>query len=203
MTHVCANSPDADNGRNHNGRSVGKEFLTVDDGLSPGLSFTDAPQRRPGRYPRVMRLVAQRVSSASVTVGGEVVGAIDRPGLLVLVGVTHDDAESDAVLLADKIWNLRILAEERSCAQTRAPLLVVSQFTLYADTRKGRRPSWSAAAPRAVSEPLVQGFVNALRAQGADVATGVFGADMQVASVNDGPVTVILDSPRPVEEARR
>ncbi|GAA2112775.1 D-aminoacyl-tRNA deacylase [Microlunatus panaciterrae] len=141
-----------------------------------------------------MRLVLQRVASASVSVDGQIVGAIDRPGLVVLVGVTHDDTPEIATRLADKVWTLRILADERSCEQDNAPILVVSQFTLYADTRKGRRPSWSAAAPRPVSEPLVEAFVAALRERGADVATGVFGAQMQVALVNDGPVTVILDS---------
>jgi D-tyrosyl-tRNA(Tyr) deacylase len=144
-----------------------------------------------------MRLVVQRVSSAQVEVDGQVVGAIDRPGLLVLVGVTHDDTEAIAARLAEKVWTLRILADERSCATERAPILVVSQFTLYADTRKGRRPSWSAAAPRPVSEPLVEAFVAALRSLGAEVATGVFGADMQVGLTNDGPVTLILDSAAP------
>ncbi len=141
-----------------------------------------------------MRLVVQRVRSASVVVAGETVGAIDRPGLLVLVGVTHTDDPATAARLADKVWNLRILADERSCAQEHAPILVVSQFTLYADTRKGRRPSWNAAAPREVSEPLVEAFVVALRQLGAEVATGTFGAEMQVSLVNDGPVTLILDS---------
>lgn len=141
-----------------------------------------------------MRVVVQRVDSASVTVAGQSVGAIDGPGLLVLVGVTHDDSAAHAAKLAEKVWQLRILADEQSCAQTRAPLLVVSQFTLYADTRKGRRPSWSAAAPRSVSEPLVEAFVQALRDLGALVETGVFGADMQVQLTNDGPVTLILDS---------
>ena len=141
-----------------------------------------------------MRLVLQRVTSASVTVGGAVVGAIDRPGLLVLVGVTHDDTAAVAARLAEKTWTLRVLHDERSCAQENAPLLVVSQFTLYADTRKGRRPSWSAAAPRSVSEPLVDSLVSALRGLGAEVSTGVFGADMQVSLVNDGPVTLVLDS---------
>ncbi len=141
-----------------------------------------------------MRLVLQRVTSASVTVGSETVGAIERAGLVVLVGVTHDDTAAVAAKLADKVWNLRILTGEQSCAQTNAPLLVVSQFTLYADTRKGRRPSWSAAAPGPISEPLVEQFVSALRALGAEVATGVFGADMQLALTNDGPVTLILDS---------
>ena len=144
-----------------------------------------------------MRLVVQRVSSAQVEVDGQVVGAIDRPGLLILVGVTHDDTEAITARLAEKVWTLRILADERSCATEQAPILVVSQFTLYADTRKGRRPSWSAAAPRPVSEPLVEAFVAALRNLGAEVATGVFGADMQVGLTNDGPVTLILDSAAP------
>ena len=139
-----------------------------------------------------MRLVIQRVSAAQVAVAGEVVGSITGPGLLILVGVTHDDTAAIAARLAEKVWNLRILAGERSCADEQAPILVVSQFTLYADTRKGRRPSWSAAAPRAISEPLVEAFVSSLRALGAEVATGVFGADMQVTLVNDGPVTLII-----------
>ena len=141
-----------------------------------------------------MRLVVQRVSSASVTVDGVVVGAINRPGLLVLVGVTHDDTAAVAGKLADKVWNLRIMAAEQSCSDIEAPLLVVSQFTLYADTRKGRRPSWSAAAPRPVSEPLVEAFVAALTERGAEVATGVFGADMAVSLTNDGPVTLVVES---------
>jgi len=136
----------------------------------------------------------QRVRSAAVTVADGTVGAIDRPGLLVLVGVTHDDDPATAARLADKVWNLRILADERSCATENAPILVVSQFTLYADTRKGRRPSWNAAAPREVSEPLVEEFVDALRRLGAEVATGVFGAQMQVSLVNDGPMTLVLSS---------
>lgn len=135
----------------------------------------------------------QRVSQASVDVAGEVVGAIDRPGLLVLLGVTHDDTAATADALAEKVWNLRILHGERSCAQDTAPILVVSQFTLYADTRKGRRPSWNAAAPGPVSEPLVDAFVAALRGRGAEVATGRFGAMMQVSLVNDGPVTILLE----------
>lgn len=141
-----------------------------------------------------MRLVLQRVSSARVEVAGQTVGEIARPGLLVLVGVTHDDTSAHAVRLAEKTWTLRILADERSCADLGAPLLVVSQFTLYADTRKGRRPSWNAAAPRPVSEPLVEAYVDALRGLGAEVATGVFGADMLLTLTNDGPVTLILDS---------
>lgn len=136
----------------------------------------------------------QRARSASVEVGGEVVGTLPRPGLVVLVGVTHDDTPQTASRLAEKVWTLRVLADERSAEQDDAPLLVVSQFTLYADTRKGRRPSWSAAAPRPVSEPLVEAFVTALRARGASVQTGVFGADMLVSLVNDGPVTLVLES---------
>jgi D-tyrosyl-tRNA(Tyr) deacylase len=142
-----------------------------------------------------MRAVVQRVSRASVTVAGEVVGRIDRPGLMVLLGVTHTDIADDAAKLADKIWNLRILAGERSCSDLGAPLLVVSQFTLYADTRKGRRPSWSKAAPGPVSEPLVDAFVAALRVLGAEVATGRFGAMMAVDLVNDGPMTLVIDQP--------
>lgn len=141
-----------------------------------------------------MRVVLQRASSAEVSVDGEVVGRLGRPGLVVLVGVTHSDDEAAADRLAEKVWTLRILARERSCEQENAPLLVVSQFTLYADTRKGRRPSWSAAAPREVSEPLVESFAASLRARGAEVATGRFGAHMDLSLVNDGPVTLILDN---------
>jgi D-tyrosyl-tRNA(Tyr) deacylase len=137
--------------------------------------------------------VVQRVSEASVLVDGEVVGRIDRPGLCVLVGVTHDDTPAEAARLAGKLHTLRILAGERSAAEVGAPFLVVSQFTLYADTRKGRRPSWSAAAPAEQAEPLVEAVVAALRARGAEVATGRFGALMRVALVNDGPVTLILE----------
>ena len=136
----------------------------------------------------------QRAAEASVSVAGEVVGRIDAPGLLVLLGVTHGDTAATAARLADKVWRLRILDGERSAADTAAPLLVVSQFTLYADTSRGRRPSWQAAAPREVSEPLVDAFCAALTRLGATVATGRFGAHMAVASVNDGPVTVILDA---------
>jgi len=134
------------------------------------------------------------VTSARVDVAGEIVGAIDRPGLLILAGVTHDDQPATVDRLAEKVWTLRILDGERSCQEQNAPILVVSQFTLYADTRKGRRPSWSAAAPRAVSEPLIEAFVSSLRLRGAEVATGVFGAQMEVTLTNDGPVTLILDS---------
>jgi D-aminoacyl-tRNA deacylase len=142
-----------------------------------------------------MRVLVQRVSSAAVTVDGRVVGAItpDGHGLLAFVGVTHRDDADTARRLAEKLWNLRILADERSAADVNAPILVVSQFTLYADTAKGRRPSWNAAAPGAVAEPLVAAFAEALRALGADVQTGVFGANMQVELVNDGPVTLILE----------
>lgn len=141
-----------------------------------------------------MRVVLQRASTARVEVDGAVVGSLPRPGLLVLVGVTHEDTPADAYRLAEKVWNLRILAGERSAAQDGSPLLVVSQFTLYADTRRGRRPSWSAAAPRPVSEPLVDAFVNALRTRGAHVETGVFGAEMAVSLTNDGPMTLVVDS---------
>jgi D-tyrosyl-tRNA(Tyr) deacylase len=137
--------------------------------------------------------VVQRVRRASVDVDGETVGAIDGPGLLVLLGVTHSDTADVADRLADKTWQLRVLEGERSCADEAAPLLVVSQFTLYADTRKGRRPSWSAAAPGPVSEPLVAAYVDALRRRGAHVETGRFGAHMEVSLVNDGPLTLVLD----------
>jgi len=140
-----------------------------------------------------MRAVVQRVTRARVVVAGEVVGGIDRPGLCVLVGVTHDDGPDQVARLARKLVDLRILRDERSALDEGAPLLVVSQFTLYADTRKGRRPSWSAAAPGPVAEPLVEAFVAALRGYGLQVATGRFGADMAVELVNDGPVTVILE----------
>jgi D-aminoacyl-tRNA deacylase len=135
----------------------------------------------------------QRASKASVNVAGEVIAQLTAPGLLVLVGVTHNDTPATAAALAGKIYYLRILPGEKSCADLAAPLLVVSQFTLYADTAKGRRPSWSAAAPGPVAEPLVTAFADALRGLGATVGTGVFGADMQVELVNDGPVTLILE----------
>ncbi len=141
-----------------------------------------------------MRAVVQRASRASVTVAGAVTAELAAPGLVVLVGVTHTDSAATAAALAAKIYHLRILAGERSCADLNAPLLVISQFTLYADTTKGRRPSWSAAAPAAVAEPLVTAFADALTALGATVSTGAFGADMQVELVNDGPVTLVLDS---------
>jgi D-tyrosyl-tRNA(Tyr) deacylase len=142
-----------------------------------------------------MRVLVQRVSSAAVSVDGRVVGTIrpDGQGLLAFVGVTHSDDEDKARRLAEKLWNLRILADERSAADANAPILVVSQFTLYADTAKGRRPSWNAAAPGPVAEPLVTAFAEALEGLGAHVETGVFGANMQVELVNDGPVTVFLE----------
>lgn len=140
-----------------------------------------------------MRAVVQRVSRARVTVDGEVVGDVDRPGLCVLLGVTHDDGAPEVERLARKVVDLRILRDERSALDVGAPLLVVSQFTLYADTRKGRRPSWSAAAPGPVAEPLVDAFVATLRGYGLEVATGRFGADMAVELVNDGPVTLLLE----------
>lgn len=140
-----------------------------------------------------MRAVLQRVTRASVTVDGEVVGAITRPGLLALVGVTHDDGPEQVATMARKIAELRILHDERSVADEGAPVLVVSQFTLHADTRKGRRPSWNAAAPGPVAEPVVDEVVAALRARGVEVETGRFGAHMEVELVNDGPVTIVLD----------
>ncbi|MGF0118131.1 D-aminoacyl-tRNA deacylase [Promicromonospora sp. Marseille-Q5078] len=141
-----------------------------------------------------MRAVVQRVTRASVTVDGEVVGAIDRPGLVALVGVTHDDGPSEVATVARKIAELRILRGERSAADEGAPVLVVSQFTLYGDARKGRRPTWNAAAPGPVAEPLVDAVVTDLRGRGLEVATGRFGADMAVDLVNDGPVTVLLEA---------
>ena len=140
-----------------------------------------------------MRAVAQRVTKASVTVDGQVIGAIDEPGLLVLVGVTHDDTTEKAGKLAAKLWGLRILDGEKSCSDVNAPLLVVSQFTLYADTAKGRRPSWGKAAPGPVAEPLVAAVIDELRTLGARVEAGKFGAAMKVALVNDGPFTIIVD----------
>jgi D-tyrosyl-tRNA(Tyr) deacylase len=140
-----------------------------------------------------VRAVVQRASRAAVRVDGATVGSLPAPGLVVLVGVTHGDTPEIADRLAAKIYELRILDGERSAADVGAPLLVVSQFTLYADTRKGRRPSWSAAAPGEVAEPLLGEFVSALRSLGAHVETGVFGAHMDVDLVNDGPVTLIVE----------
>jgi D-aminoacyl-tRNA deacylase len=133
------------------------------------------------------------VTKASVTVDGQVIGAIDEPGLLVLVGVTHDDTTEKARKLAAKLWGMRILDGEKSCSDVNAPLLVVSQFTLYADTAKGRRPSWGKAAPGPVAEPMVAAVIDELRSLGARVEAGKFGAAMKVALVNDGPFTIIVD----------
>jgi D-tyrosyl-tRNA(Tyr) deacylase len=142
-----------------------------------------------------VRAVVQRVRGASVTVDGDVVGRIDadHQGLVVLVGVTHSDTEELAARLAAKVLDLRILDGERSARETGAPVLVVSQFTLYGETRKGRRPTWNAAAPGPVAEPLVEHVVATLRAAGTEVATGRFGAGTALALVNDGPVTLLLD----------
>ncbi|MDT5219925.1 MAG: D-aminoacyl-tRNA deacylase [Mycobacterium sp.] len=142
-----------------------------------------------------MRVLVQRVSSATVSVDGRVVGAIepDGQGLLAFVGVTHTDRDENAQRLAEKLWKLRILDDEKSASDVDAPILVVSQFTLYADTAKGRRPSWNAAAPGAVAQPLVAAFAEQLRALGAHVETGVFGAHMRVELNNDGPVTLLLE----------
>ncbi|PPK64613.1 D-aminoacyl-tRNA deacylase [Actinokineospora auranticolor] len=140
-----------------------------------------------------MRAVVARVTRATVTVGDEVVGRIDEPGLLVLLGVHVDDTSDKAATMARKLHELRLLRDEESCASADAPLLVVSRFTLYGDTRKGRRPSWTAAARPDHAEPLVAAAVAELRARGARVETGRFGAMMAVESVNDGPFTVLLD----------
>ncbi|MGY0503243.1 D-aminoacyl-tRNA deacylase [Nocardia sp. FBN12] len=146
-----------------------------------------------------MRVLLQRVTTAQVSVDGQVVGHIDPAskgvphGLLALVGATHTDTEAIAKALADKTYRLRILDGERSAADLDAPILVVSQFTLYANTAKGRRPSWNAAAPGPLAEPLVDTFAETLRELGATVATGKFGAHMQIELTNDGPVTVLLE----------
>ena len=157
-----------------------------------------------------MRCLVQRVRGAQVVIDGQSVGRIDGPGLVVLVGVTHTDDVAIAERMARKVFDLRIfdaehvgsgadsgheegVAREVSAREANLPLLVVSQFTLYADTRKGRRPTWDAAAPRPVAEPLVDALVAALRTEGATVETGRFGADMQVHLVNDGPVTIMLE----------
>jgi len=140
-----------------------------------------------------MRAVVQRVASASVSVDDEVVGALDSPGLLLYLGVTHTDTTAEVDWMARKVWGLRILPDEQSASDLSAPVLVVSQFTLYGDARKGRRPTWEAAAPAPVSEPLYDAFGTALGALGAHVERGVFGAQMRVESVNDGPFTVLLE----------
>jgi len=153
-----------------------------------------------------VRAVVQRARGASVSVDGEIVGSFAGAGIVALVGVTHDDDAAQAVKLADKMYDLRIFGPEHAPADQREglgrevsasdlglPVLVVSQFTLYGDTRKGRRPTWDAAAPGPVAEPLVETVVARLRERGAEVGTGVFGADMQVALVNDGPITILLE----------
>jgi D-tyrosyl-tRNA(Tyr) deacylase len=142
-----------------------------------------------------VRAVVQRVLSASVSVDGDVVGAIGEPGLLVYVGVTHGDGDREVAWLARKVWELRVLRDERSASDVAAPVLVVSQFTLYGDARKGRRPTWQAAAPGAVSEPVYEAVCAELERLGAHVERGVFGADMRVELVNDGPVTMLLEAP--------
>lgn len=148
-----------------------------------------------------MRVVIQRVLSASVSVDGEVVGAITDPGLLVYLGITHTDGPRDVEWMARKVRDVRILRDEQSAGDVDAPVLVVSQFTLYGDARKGRRPTWIAAAPREISEPTYAAVCAELERLGTPVARGVFGADMQVSSVNDGPITVILDSPGSASDA--
>ena len=140
-----------------------------------------------------MRAVIQRVLSASVRVDGEVVGSVDGPGLLVYLGVTHTDGPTEVAWMSGKVWDLRLLRDERSASDVGAPVLVVSQFTLYGDARKGRRPTWQAAAPGELSEPVYEAVCAELRRLGARVERGVFGADMLVTSVNDGPVTLLLE----------
>ena len=140
-----------------------------------------------------MRAVVQRVLRASVTVDGKVVGEIAGPGLLVYLGVTHDDGPEETAWTARKVWDLRLLRDEQSASDVGAPVLVVSQVTRSGDARKGRRPTWQAAAPGEVSEPVYDAVCAELRRLGARVETGAFGADMRVGSVNDGPVTLILE----------
>lgn len=142
---------------------------------------------------RKVRAVVARVSRARVTVDDEVVGKIDEPGLLVLLGVGTDDSAVSASTMARKLHELRILADEQSIGTTGAPIVVVSQFTLYGDTRKGRRPSWTRAARPEIAEPLVRAVIDELRARGARVSSGRFGARMAVESVNDGPFTIIVE----------
>jgi D-tyrosyl-tRNA(Tyr) deacylase len=141
-----------------------------------------------------MRAVLQRASRASVSVDGKEVGRLDGPGLVALVGVTHDDGPAEVAWLARKIRDLRIMRHERSVAELAAGVLVVSQFTLYGDARKGRRPTWAAAAPGPVSEPLYDALCAELARLGTHVERGVFGARMSLELVNDGPMTVLLDS---------
>ena len=168
-------------------------------GLGPGRRHGD--QQEVGRLDghgwdaSAMRAVLQRVLSASVTVEGRVVGQVSEPALLVYLGVTHDDGAAEVAWTARKIWDLRLLRDEKSASDVGAPVLVVSQFTLYGDARKGRRPTWQAAAPGPVSEPLYDAVCAELERLGAQVDRGRFGADMRVESVNDGPITLVLDSP--------
>ena len=140
-----------------------------------------------------MRVVIQRVTRAAVRVAGETLGAIEQPGYLVLVGITHGDGAAQIAKLADKTANLRLLEGEKSLLDEGAPVLAVSQFTLYADTAKGRRPSWSDAAPGDAAEPFIQGVAQRLRERGIHVEEGRFGAMMRVASVNEGPFTVLVE----------
>jgi D-tyrosyl-tRNA(Tyr) deacylase len=141
-----------------------------------------------------MRAVLQRVDGARVEVEGEVVGEVTGEGLHALVGVTHEDGPEQVATIARKICELRILTGERSVLDAGAQVLVVSQFTLYGETRKGRRPSWGAAAPGPVAEPLIEQVVEAIRARGVQVATGRFGAQMRVGLTNDGPFTVLVEA---------
>lgn len=155
-----------------------------------------------------MRAIIQRARDAQVSVAGEVVGSFEGPGIVLLVGVTHDDDAAKAATIADKVYGLRIFehhhARDLACLPPSSPrevsakdlglpVLVISQFTLYAETKKGRRPTWDRAAPGAVAEPLVDAVAEALRGMGAQVATGRFGADMQVMFTNDGPMTIVID----------
>ena len=140
-----------------------------------------------------MRAVVQRAARASVTVAGQQTASFDTPGLVVLVGATHSDTPQQALALAHKVAHLRILDGDVSAVSAGAPVIVVSQFTLYADVGKGRRPSWQAAAPGEVAAPLIDAVVEALRAEGLTVGTGVFGAHMNVELVNDGPVTLVIE----------
>jgi D-tyrosyl-tRNA(Tyr) deacylase len=141
-----------------------------------------------------MRAIIQRANGAEVRVGGELISHFGGEGLVVLVGVTHGDGEREAEYVARKIAELRVLHDEQSAVDLRAPVIVVSQFTLYADIKKGRRPSWNAAAPGDLAEPLVNRVIELLRERGLDVGTGVFGAHMRLSLTNDGPMTIVVDS---------
>jgi D-aminoacyl-tRNA deacylase len=150
-----------------------------------------------------VRSVLQRALRASVTVGDEVVGGFDVPGLVVLLGVTHDDGPREIEWMAHKIRDVRLLRDERSIGELGAPALVISQFTLYGDARKGRRPTWNAAAPGSVAEPIYDAVCDRMAELGTPVSRGRFGADMAVELVNDGPVTIVLDSPGTSSAAAR